>query len=285
MSIAASGLTWGEGIRISGTTGWVSDPQGGTIWSNEGGEWRSRPLSSQSNGLWLLPDGRVVGSIIRERRVGLWDGTDFVDYADLSGVATGPLGDMVGDADGGLYVDDVGYAAHLGDEPRPGRLIYVEPGGKTARVATEDVLFPNGLAIIDGGRTLILAETSNKRLVAFDIREDRTLENRRVFADLAALLGPNAQPDGIAAAAGGGVWVATLGHHQVVRVEDEAVAQTIDLGGGVPVACFESDDGVLWVTVADPSGLPFMEAIGKKVVSATIQYFTPDEVQREGAHR
>lgn len=285
MSIAASGLTWGEGIRVVGKTGWVSDPQGGTFWTNEAGQWMSHPLASQSNGLWPLPDGRVVGAIIRERRVGLWDGKDFAHYADLSKVATGPLGDMVGDAKGGLYVDDVGYAAHLGDEPRPGRLIYVEPGGGAAHVAADSVLFPNGLAIIDGGHTLVLAETSNQRLLSFDMREDGTLGDRRVYADLAVLLGPDAQPDGIAAAADGGVWVATLGRHQVVRVQDGVVVHRIDLSDGVPVACFESADGTLWVTVADPGGLPFMEAVVKKVVTSTIQYFTRDDVQREGAGR
>ena len=42
-------------------------------------------------------------------------------------LARGPLGDLTVDGDGGLYVDDVGYATHRGKQPRPGLLIYVAP--------------------------------------------------------------------------------------------------------------------------------------------------------------
>lgn len=282
MSVETTGLTWGEGIRAVGSTVWASDPQGGTLWTNESGAWTSHPLAAQSNGLWPLPEGRLAGVIMRERRVGVWNGAGFEPYADLASIATGPLGDMVGDADGGLYVDDVGFAAHLGEAPRPGRLLYVAPGGGSVRVAAEDVVFPNGLAIIDGGGTLVLAETSNRRLIAFDVVGDGTLSNRRIYAELETLLGVDAQPDGIAAAAAGGVWVATLGGHAIVRIRDGVVVDRIDLGGGVPIACFESADGVLWATVADPSGLPFMEAVTTKVVTTAIHRFGAEDAPREG---
>jgi sugar lactone lactonase YvrE len=126
VTLYAKGLTWGEGTRWHQGALWVSDPQGGGLWTDEGGTWRHRPLSAQPNGLWFLPDGQLAGAIMRDKRVALWDGSDFGLYADLSEIADGPLGDMVGDELGGLYVDDVGYAAHLGEAPKPGRILHVE---------------------------------------------------------------------------------------------------------------------------------------------------------------
>lgn len=279
MSRYAEGLTWGEGPRWSDGALWASDPQRGGIWTDAEGGWTFTALTAQSNGLWFLPDGHLVGAIIGERRVGVWDGAGFAHYSDLSHVAAGPLGDMVGDRHGGLFVDDVGYYAHLGDEPRPGRLIYVDPAGQ-ASVAAEDVEFPNGLAIIDGGATLVVAETSAQRLTAFTIGENGSLSDRRTFADLAATVHAQARPDGICAAADG-IWVCTLTAHLVTRLDPSgAVQQSIDLGAGFPIACCLTTDGRLLVTVAESGGLPVMEAVANRTVRTHVEDVDVNAAQR-----
>jgi len=271
MSLYSDGLTWGEGPRWSDGALWVSDTQKGGIWTDSDGTWTFTPLAAQSNGLWFLPDRRLVGAIMREKRVGLWDGTDFGSYADLSAVAVGPLGDMVGDRHGGLYVDDVGYAAHLGEQPRPGRLIYVTPDGR-ATVAAEDVEFPNGLAIIDGGRTLVVAETWLKRLTAFTIGDDGRLTDKRLFADLAAVVHPEARPDGLCAAPHA-VWVCTLTAHAVALVDQSGQLAQISTGDGYPIACCLDADGRLLVTVADSGGVPVMDAVANKTVKTHVEVY------------
>lgn len=277
--MALSGLTWGEGIRVRGAAVWLSDPQGGTLLTNAAGEWVSHPLTSQSNGLWMRPDGSILGSMMAQRRVGIWDGERFAAYADLSGVARGPLGDMVGDEAGGLYVDDVGYSAHLGEPPLPGRLIRVSPDRRST-VAAEGIEFPNGLALIDDGATLIVAETFNQRLLAFDVSEDGSLSGRRIYADIARLAGADAQPDGLCAGVDGGVWVATLAAHTLLLVRDGDVIRSVDTGGGVPVACAVGSDGTLWATVADPGGRPFMDAVREKTISSSVWTFSPEEIDQ-----
>jgi len=273
MSVYSDGLTWGEGPRWKDGALWVSDTQKGGIWTDSGGAWNFTPLAAQSNGLWFLPDGRLVGAIMRENRVGLWDGTDFRSYADLSAVAVGPLGDMVGDRRGGLYIDDVGYAAHLGEQPRPGRLIYVTPDGR-ATVAAAEVEFPNGLAIIDDGRTLVVAETWVQRLTAFTIGDDGQLTDKRLFADLAAIVHPEARPDGICAAPHG-VWVCTLTAHAVALVDASGQLAQISTGDGYPIACCLDAAGRLLVTVAESGGIPFMEAIANKTVRTHVEVYEP----------
>ncbi|MTD57285.1 SMP-30/gluconolactonase/LRE family protein [Amycolatopsis pithecellobii] len=269
MKTYARGLTWGEGPRFHHGALWVSDPQGGTIWTDSTGSWTASPQTSQPNGLWFLPDGRLTGAIIRERRVGVWDGSGFAEYADLKPVATGPLGDMVGDADGGLYVDDVGFAPHLGEKPRPGRIIYVAPDG-TARIAADDVVFPNGLALIDGGRTLVVAETSAQRLVAYDVLGGGRLAGRRVFADLAELVGPEARPDGLCAAPDG-VWACTLTGKAVVLVTADGVRTVIGTDDASPIACCTDGDSRLFVTLAHSDGRPVMDAVADKTVRTTVE--------------
>jgi len=251
----------------------VSDPQGGKLWTDAGGNWEGIALESQSNGLWFLPDGRLVAAVQRERRVGLWTGSSFDEYADLQHVATGPLGDMVGDSRGGLYVDDVGYAAHLGEEPKPGRVIYVSPDGD-AVVAAEGIEFPNGLAVIDDGRTLVVAETWLQRLIAFDVDEEGALSNRRLYSDLREVVSAEARPDGICAAADGGVWVSTLHAHKLAHVRGDSLVDTIDTGDAFPIACcLDPATSRLYATVAHSGGLPVMEAIAQKKVHSTVEVF------------
>jgi sugar lactone lactonase YvrE len=265
------GLTWGEGPRHRDGALWVSDPQRGGIWTDAGGSWHYTALSTPSNGLWFLPDGRLTAALMRERRVGVWNGREFETYADLSECAVGPLGDMVGDSRGGLYVDDVGYAAHLGEDPKPGRLIYVSPD-RRVRVATEGVHFPNGLALIDAGRTLVVAETWEQRLMAYDVHDDGALTGRRLYVDLRAGVNADARPDGICTTAeGSGVWVCTLDAHAVVEVSEAGVLRSVDLGPGSPVACAIDDDSNLLVTVAHTDGLPVMRAVANKTVHSTIE--------------
>lgn len=109
-------------------------------------------------------------------------------------------------------------------------------------MAAEDVEFPNGLAIIDDGRTLVVAETWAQRLTAFTVGVDGQLTDRRLFADLAALVHPEARPDGICAAAQG-VWVCTLSAHAVALVDESGRLDRIGTGEGQPVACCLDPEG------------------------------------------
>jgi sugar lactone lactonase YvrE len=273
MTAIVTGLTWGEGLRWHDGSLWLSDTQGGGVWTDAGGKWHKLPSAAQPNGMWFLPGGTLVGAVMLETRVGQWNGRTFDTYADLAGVAVGPLGDMVGDAHGGLYVDDVGFNASKGEAPRPGRLVYIGPD-RRVRVALEDVAFPNGLALVDDGRTLVLAETLTQSLTACTVQQDGTLTDRRVFADLADLVGPEARPDGICAASDGGVWVCTLGGHAVVLVGDDGVRKRFDVGELFPIACaLDEGPGRLYVTMADSGGLPLMQALSQKSVTTTVEVF------------
>ena len=264
----ATGMMWGEGPRWHDGALWLSDTQGARLWTNASGSWGFTELESPSNGLAFLPDGRLVAAMMLDRRIGVWNGHSFDTYADLS-AARGPLGDLTIDAAGNLYVDDVGYSRHLGEEARPGRILRVAAGGEVT-TAVDGVEFPNGLAFIDGGRTLIVAETWKQRLRAFSVAAEGYLEDPRLYADLASQVGPDATPDGIWPAADRGVWVACLTAHRVVQIDDGRIIRGIETGSGLPIACCLGGRSQLFVTIADTGGRDLPDAIATRAVSTSV---------------
>lgn len=270
----ATGMTWGEGPRWHDGALWLSDTQGARLWTDASGAWRSVSLDSPSNGLWFLPDGRLVGAMMHERRVGEWDGRRWRAYADLAALGAGPLGDMTGDCDGNLYVDDVAFHAAVGEPPVAGRIILVRPD-RSAEVAAQDVEFPNGLALIDDGRTLVVAQTAARCLTAFDVLADGTLGARRLYADLAALVGLGAHPDGIWPATRG-VWVATTSAQAVVRVGEGELYETVSTAPLLPIACCLRGDGALIATAADTRGAPLIDALKARLVTTSAVIIDPE---------
>ena len=263
----AQGMRWGEGPRWHDGALWLSDTQGCKLWTDASGSWHSTELESPSNGLAFLPDGRLVAAMMQEPRIGVWNGQSFDTYAELPGTR-GPFGDMTVDAAGNLYVDEVGYNRHAGEDPRPGRILRVAPDGQMSTAAA-DVDFPNGLALIDGGRTLILAETWKQGLLAFTVAEDGSLGQRRPYADIAALVGSEARPDGIWPA-DRGVWVCCLAANRVVQIDDGRVVRSLDTGTRLPIACCMDGGSRLFVTVADTGGRELFEAIAAGAIATSV---------------
>jgi gluconolactonase len=62
-------------------------------------------------------------------------------------------------------------------------LYYVSPAGKLSRV-DEDFGQPNGLVGTPDGKTLYVADIGRSKTFAYDIQDDGTLKNRRLFCEL-----------------------------------------------------------------------------------------------------
>ena len=185
------------------------------------------------SGLGWLPDGRLLYVAMLSRSVMRreHDGSVVV-HADLSDVATFHCNDMLVDEAGRAYVGNFGFdldtvmadigaeglLAAIGDDRRPytAVLARVDPDGAVS-IAADDLAFPNGVVTLDGGRTMVVAQTLGLELTAFDVAGDGTLSNRRVWASLAE---PFVVPDGTSADADGGVWVANALGNEAVRVEE-----------------------------------------------------------------
>ena len=179
-------------------------------------------VEADPSGLGWLPDGRLLVVSMKDRRLLRLDPSGLTEAADLSEIADFHCNDMVVDAQGRAYVGNFGFDLHSGGDLVAASLALVHPDGRVEQAA-QDLLFPNGSVITPEGRTLIIGESFGARLTAFDIADDGSLSNRRIWAQL-----EKAVPDGICLDAEGGIWVASPISHGVLRVlEGGEVTQRI----------------------------------------------------------
>ena len=223
----AHGFCFGEGPRWFEGLLWFCDMLGEAVHTvTLSGSMTTLPVPGHSpSGLGFRPDGSLLIVSTEGRQVLRYDGDSVELLADLSDLVPAALGDMVVDEHGRAYV---------GSQARTdGVVVRIDPDG-TAAVVAEHLDFPNGMVITPDGNTLIVAESTARRLSAFTIDADGDLADRRVFAD--GLDGP---PDGLAIDAEGGVWAAlTLAHEfQRVAPDGSAVTHRIDAGGRTAIAC------------------------------------------------
>lgn len=183
-------------------------------------------LDDHCSGLGFMPDGALLIVSAGKRQLVQQRGTDLHLHADLSALAAQGINDMVVDAHGRAYVGELRFDPAQPLAPVPGKLFLVQPDGGV-EVAAEDMLMSNGCAIVDDGRTLLVAETMGSRITAFAIdAASGRLRDRRVFAQLP----PGYFPDGIATDADGGVWAACPYDRGVVRVEEGGrITHTLEL--------------------------------------------------------
>ncbi len=168
------------------------------------------------NGFGLTPDGKIVVGDAFERKVYRVENDSLTLLADLSKLCVFCLSDGIVDAHGRLYVGDIGYNfVDPAAKPVDTCVLVLVGADGQASIVAENLCFPNGIVITPDNRTMIVGETIGNRLTAFDIAEDGSLGNRRVWAQLPSTIGP----DGICLDAEGGIWCANPeGQDSVVRV-------------------------------------------------------------------
>lgn len=231
---------------------WFSDMHDGTVWS------MARDAQAElvcevpglPAGIGWLPDGRLQVVSMTDRRLLRLEGGRLAVVADLSSFFSHNANDMVIDEYGRAYVGNFGFDLDGGGEPTSTCMVCVEPDGE-AWVVIEGLLFPNGAAILPDGATLLVAESFGQRLSAYDLAEDGSAGNPRVWADLR----PNV-PDGICIDADGAAWVADPVNKGIMRVaEGGVVTNWIATGDRGAYACAlgGTDGRTLFVCTAESS--------------------------------
>ncbi len=211
-------LCFAEGPRWHQDRLWFSDMHDHKVFAVDlqGNLETIAAVPEQPSGLGWLPDGRLLIVSMLDRKLLVLDNNldnkELSVFSDLHNLATYHCNDMVTDTQGRSYVGNFGFDLFDGSDQVMAELILVTPDGKASRVAT-DMAFPNGTVITPDGKTLIVGESMAGRLSAFDIQEDGTLTNRRLWAQL-----EKAVPDGICLDEAGGIWVASPVSNEALRV-------------------------------------------------------------------
>lgn len=252
-----SGLGMGESARWHRGELWFADWMAGTISAldAEGTVRRVAAVPSSPISFDWLPDGRmavVSGSdaavLLEIPHAGL------VPLADLHGISEYPWNEIAVHPSGSIYVNGIGYD-YAGEASDNGVIAVLRPDGSLDQVA-EGLAFPNGMLVSADGSTLVVAESNAGRLTSFTIREDGSLSEGSVWADLAG-----GAPDGISWDGSGGIWVAEVPGERCVRVDrGGTVRDTVQLEQGCFSCAAGGDDGGLlfimtaqWPQVMDPA--------------------------------
>jgi gluconolactonase len=147
---------------------------------------------------------------------------------NFEGKPFGRPNDLVVDKKGGVYFTDPGPNAAPGQPPPAAPLgpavYYVPAGGRAMRIA-EGIERPNGIQLSPDEKTLYVNNTSGEYLLAFDIKSDGTVTNRRNFAKYDKVTttpqGVSSGADGLAVDAQGRLYVATTPGVQVFSAKGE----------------------------------------------------------------
>jgi sugar lactone lactonase YvrE len=182
-------------------------------------------------GLGVLPDGRIVVLTMFRKRLMTYADGQLSLYADLSGIATGTIDDMIVDGLGRAYVGDLGFNLPPPPDRGPiGRIILVMPDGETRAVA-DGLRFPNGIAVSADNSRLVVAEMDGECLAEYDVEADGGLSFRHRFGSMKS-------PDGICLDHQQAVWVASFDEDAFIRVDrDGRELQRIEVPGRRAIAC------------------------------------------------
>jgi gluconolactonase len=166
-----------------------------------------------------------------------------VDAKETGGLFVNPNA-SVNDGRGGIYFSSSGAFA---PDARPeGVILYLGADGRLERVAA-NIRYANGVALSPDGTRLYASEHLNRRVLAFDVADDGSLIEPRVFLNLDGIVGLAASwevgPDGLAVDSHGNLYIAEYGGGRVVVVDSTAkLLATIDIPEAYVTALALIDD-------------------------------------------
>ncbi len=272
IEVLASGFEWSEGpVWVPREGGYLlfSDVPQNTVFKWELGKGISTFLkpsgytgvgtySSEpgSNGLTLDREGRLVSCEHGDRRVSIMEwGRGKRTLADnwQSKWFNSP-NDIVCRSNGDVYFTDPPYG--LPDRKPDERRGYGGCGvfriAKSGKVSllTKEMTRPNGIAFSPDEKTLYVAQSdSNAPIIrAFDVNNDGTLSNSRVFYDASSEYGKRkGSPDGMTVDVMGNLFATGPGGVHVISPRGELLGR-IDTGEATSNCCWGEDGSVLYMT-------------------------------------
>ena len=212
--------------------------------------------SNESHGITQDTAGRLISAQAWDgsTRIGvIYPPSEVAVLADrYDGQPFSRPNDIIVARDGGLYFTDPGLTAGQAEElverydgrplgPRlPAAVYYLPPGGEPVRIE-DDMIRPNGIQLSRDERRLYVSDSNGVNLIAWDIRDDGLVENRRELGTLLGrskrnngLGGIRTYADGMAVDSDDRIYVATGGGVEVLSARGEHL-------GTMPVRCLPRD--------------------------------------------
>jgi gluconolactonase len=213
--------------------------------------------SGGANGLAFDADGRLIAAhgydlnVTRRPTDDLGNVT--VLASDWQGQPLNAPNDLALDAKGGIYFTDPTIA------PEENAVFYISPAMELVRVPTE-VVFNNGIALDPDGDTLYVASSGFGNIIAFDVSDDGSLTNQRVFVAPPPSDGRNFTPDGMTIDHFGNLYssdLAFVGGPETMESGLPGSKVRVWNSAGEEILTFEPPEGVINLTFAGQDMLYF----------------------------
>jgi gluconolactonase len=163
---------------------YLSVKEGGPMVMEPDGKFRILNDSLQTCGMVPMQSGNLAACDLMGKQlieITPEGGVVRVLANNCDGAPFGMPNDLIIDAKGGIYFTD----PHGKKNKLPGAAVYyLNPQGKVIRVTDWDVFeFPNGCVLSPDGESLFLNDSVTFDILAFDVKEDGMLANKRKFAE------------------------------------------------------------------------------------------------------
>ena len=191
--------------------------------------------SGRSNGLTLDKQGRLIACEHQGRRVSITQADGSVESLaeTYDGKRLNSPNDVAVRSDGIVYFTDPPYGLLVSDANPveadiPSELgfngLYRVLSDGTVELLADDFVRPNGLAFTPDEQILYVDDTHARHIRAFDVAEDGSLSNDRVFFTYLGVADENG-PDGMKIDVEGNLWVTGPGSTWVVSDQGDALGR------------------------------------------------------------
>lgn len=246
IELVASGLRGGEGAIAAPDGTLLVTEQNANRVSRVDASGRVTPYLSNTNGAaGIAYDryGRLIAAQTTNPQIAVLSPTRDVLADSIDGMPIMRPNDLTIDRNGGIYFTDPGPAVapeEIVDLPRKPAVYYVRSETEILRLA-DDIERPTGVLLSPDEKALYVANALGDSVLAFDVRPDGTVANRRSFARLS---GRGA--DGLAVDAQGRLYVATPTGVQIFSPDGRSFG-TIPLPDGQELAFAGADKKTLYI--------------------------------------
>ena len=207
---------------------------------------RITPYLSNTNGAAGLAfdhNGRLIAAQTINPQIAVLSPTRDVLADSIEGMPIMRPNDLTIDRNGGIYFTDPGPPVppeEIADLPRKPAVYYVRSETDIVRLA-DDIERPTGVLLNTNEKVLYVANGLGDSVLAFDVRPDGTVTNRRSFARLNGM-----GADGLAVDAEGRLYAATPSGVQIFSAQGRSLG-TIPIPDGHELAFAGADKKTLYV--------------------------------------
>ena len=272
IEVLASGFEWSEGpVWVPRDGGYLllSDVPQNTVFKWQEGQGVTPFLKPSgftgvgrysdepgSNGLTLDNEGRLISCEHGDRRVSVmsWGSGKETLASRFEGKRLNSPNDVVVRSNGDVYFTDPPYGLpnrenDEGQEYGFCGVFRIATDGEVTLVSKE-MTRPNGLAFSPDEKILYVAQSDGEAPIirAFDVAEEGTVSNSRVFYNAASLFGKHkGAPDGLKVDAAGNLFATGPGGVHVISPEGKLLGR-IDTHEATANCCWGDDGSTLYMT-------------------------------------